>query len=92
MIVALQCTNAPDDPPLNTRVISSVIPMRKKHWPFCIVLVALLATALAEMRFQPVKPEVIKTRLRAFAGNDFDREARLKSMFADEGCKPDDLT
>lgn len=67
--------------------------MRKKQLLLWSALVAaLLATALAEIRFQPVKREVIEKRLRAFAGNDFDREARLKTMFADEGCKPDDLT
>jgi Zn-dependent M28 family amino/carboxypeptidase len=38
------------------------------------------------IRYKPVSREVVESRLKKYAGNDQQREATLKQMFADAGC------
>jgi hypothetical protein len=58
---------------------------------FCIVSILLLLlsrrVAIADtLRFNPVSRTVVETRLWKYAGNDSQREAALKKMFAEAGC------
>ena len=54
---------------------------------------ALSAVAAhAQIHFQLLKQEVIEERLRAYKGTDFDREAELKKLFGESGCKPEHLS
>jgi Zn-dependent M28 family amino/carboxypeptidase len=47
----------------------------------------LSATGADEaIRYKPVSREVVESRLKKYAGNDQQREAALKQMFADAGC------
>ena len=39
-----------------------------------------------EVRFKLASREVVEARLRNYSGNDKEREAKLKQMFADAGC------
>jgi putative aminopeptidase FrvX len=38
------------------------------------------------IRYKPVPREVVESRLKKYGGNDQQREATLKQMFADAGC------
>ena len=57
---------------------------------------ALLATAQAQqesrVEYHSVPQPVVEARLRAFKGNDTQREATLKQMFLDAGCPAANLT
>jgi len=48
--------------------------------------------AAAQIHFQLLKQEVIESRVRSYKGSDFDREAELKKLFAESGCKPEQLS
>ena len=72
-----------------------LIPMTRFRQSFfqvaaCILAVSAVA-AHAQIHFQLVKQEVIEERLRAYKGTDFDREAELKKLFGEAGCKPEHL-
>jgi Zn-dependent M28 family amino/carboxypeptidase len=45
-----------------------------------------------QIRYQTLTREVINARLHSFAGNDFEREERLRTMFAQSGCKQENLS
>ena len=57
---------------------------------FAVALSAI--TASAQIHFQLLKEEVIQERLRAYKGTDFDREAELKKLFDESGCKSEQLS
>jgi hypothetical protein len=68
-------------------------PQRHKIGSGCLLLLslglALSQVALAAdetIRYKPVSREVVESRLKKYAGNDPQREATLKQMFADAGC------
>jgi hypothetical protein len=79
-----------------TRMISSASRMQKTNrvsiWVAALAALSLTASLYAQIRFQTVTQEVIDTRLHGFAGTDFEREARLKTMFAQSGCKSENLS
>ena len=71
-------------------------PMRR-FWHGFFRVTAFGATAIAlaanaQIHFQLLKQEVIEERLRAYKGTDFDREAELKKLFSESGCKPEQLS
>jgi Zn-dependent M28 family amino/carboxypeptidase len=52
-----------------------------------IALMALSAWCADEtVAYKPVSRELVESRLKKYAGNDQEREATLKQMFADAGC------
>ena len=58
----------------------------KPYW--LVVSIALTSfCATAQTQYNVVDPEVIQERLGEFAGNDSQREATLKRLFADVGCQ-----
>jgi hypothetical protein len=62
---------------------------------FCVVAFAASLGAIAasaQIHFQLLKQEAIEARLRSYKGTDFDREAELKKLFAESGCKPEHLS
>jgi hypothetical protein len=50
------------------------------------VLYSFPASAAENVRYNPVSRPVIEARLGKYAGNNKDREASLKQIFADAGC------
>jgi hypothetical protein len=77
-------------------VSSDSDPMRRFcHGFFCVTALAVTFSALAasaQIHFQLLKQEVVEERLRAYKGTDFDRETELKKLFAESGCKPEQLS
>jgi hypothetical protein len=58
-------------------------------------MLVVAATALqlsAQIQYRLLSQQAVEARLRAFAGNDFEREERLKKMFEESGCKPEELS
>lgn len=56
---------------------------------FVLVALVLLLCAAAPaqtVQYKPLPPEIIQARLQKYAGNDQQREATLKQMFAEAGC------
>ena len=49
-------------------------------------------TAADSLRFSPVSRETVEARLQRYAGNDKQREATLKQIFADAGCDGQQLS
>ena len=54
-----------------------------------VALVLLLGSAAPAqtVQYKPLPPEIIQARLQKYAGNDQQREATLKQMFAEAGCQ-----
>ena len=54
-----------------------------------VALVLLLCSAAPAqtVQYKPLPPEIIQARLQKYAGNDQQREATLKQMFAEAGCQ-----
>jgi hypothetical protein len=48
--------------------------------------------AAADFRYDPVSREIIETRLEKYKGNDQQREATLKQLFAEAGCDDQHLS
>jgi hypothetical protein len=57
----------------------------------CFLALSTLS-ANAQIHFQLLKQELISSRLRSYKGSDFDREAELKKLFIESGCKPEQLS
>jgi hypothetical protein len=57
-----------------------------------LLLDLLSGLAAAQIKFELVTPDAIQARLKDFSTNNNEREAILKRMFAQSGCKPDNLT
>jgi putative aminopeptidase FrvX len=56
---------------------------------FAAIALAMPLPALGAdetVQYKPVSRETVESRLRKYAGNDQQREATLKQMFADAGC------
>jgi len=51
-----------------------------------ILLQSCIGFAAENFRYDPVSRQVIEGRLRRYAGNNKQREATLKQMFAEAGC------
>ena len=63
------------------------------RWLRIVLLLALLtASAAAQVQFQVLDREVIAARLEGFSRTNDQREAILKQMFMQSGCKDDKLS
>jgi len=63
--------------------------LRLKFCPIAALLLAVSAWIGANaqtLRYSPLSREVVETRLRKYGGNNQQREATLKQMFAEAGC------
>jgi Iap family predicted aminopeptidase len=56
------------------------------------VFTAALALSVAQIHLQLLTQDAIEARLRAYRGTDFDREAELKKLFLESGCRADQLS
>jgi len=61
-------------------------------WFTLSALLALSHTASAQLSFKTLTDSAIADRLRQYGGSDADREARLKHMFVESGCRSDKLS
>jgi Peptidase family M28 len=60
---------------------------------FAVSLLQLASAAQAQtIRARPVPQELVQERLQRYAGNDSQRAATIKEMFAQAGCSGDHLT
>lgn len=61
---------------------------------FTLVSLAIFAGvhSFAQLKVRTVKPEVIESRVKQYAGNDTRREATLKGIFESVGCKDEHLS
>jgi hypothetical protein len=57
----------------------------------CLFWLSSSSIVFGQVHFKMQTKEVIEERLRAFGGSDFEREAKLKKLFLDSGCYPDEL-
>ncbi|HEU5401795.1 MAG TPA: M28 family peptidase [Terriglobales bacterium] len=57
-----------------------------------VVLLGGLTLNAQQFRFDPTPDNVVWGRLERYQGKDADRERTLKAMFAEAGCKPEELT
>jgi hypothetical protein len=55
-------------------------------------LAATSARLPAQIKFHLLPQQVVDTRLRDFRGTDFDREMRLRQLFIESGCNPEQVT
>jgi Zn-dependent M28 family amino/carboxypeptidase len=60
---------------------------RLKFALVALVLQLGSAASAQTVQFKPLPPETIQARLQKYAGNDQQREATLKQMFAEAGCQ-----
>jgi putative aminopeptidase FrvX len=65
--------------------------------PFAVLAIAMALPSSANgaeetVRYKPVAREVVESRLKQYGGNDQQREATLKQMFADAGCESQHLS
>jgi len=51
-----------------------------------LILSLALSTAAEHLYYDPVSRDVVVTRLKQYKGNDRQREATLKQLFAEAGC------
>jgi len=62
----------------------------------CAVVIVLLCPAAlfsdVQVRFRPVKSEIVRERIQGFKGNDTRREATLKGFFESAGCTGEQLS
>jgi Zn-dependent M28 family amino/carboxypeptidase len=54
--------------------------------PIAFLLALASISAGESIRFEPVSREVVESRLKKYSGDDRQREATLKGMFAEAGC------
>jgi hypothetical protein len=57
----------------------------------CAFLSSSSGILSGQVHFKMQTQEVVEERLRKFGGSDFEREAKLKKLFLDSGCSPDEL-
>ena len=57
-----------------------------------LLLHSRTATTAETLRYNPVSRAVVETRLGKYAGDDTQREAQLKLMFAEAGCDSQQLS
>lgn len=57
-----------------------------------MLLLGGLTVSAQQFRFDPTPDDVVWGRLERYEGKDADRERTLKAMFAEAGCKPEELT
>ena len=50
------------------------------------------ANAPKSVRYEPASQEVVESRLKSYAGNDKQREEKLKKIFAEAGCDDQHLS
>jgi putative aminopeptidase FrvX len=60
---------------------------RSKYVLVALVLLLGSAAPAQTVQFKPLPPEIIQARLQKYAGDDQQREATLKQMFAEAGCQ-----
>jgi len=46
----------------------------------------------AQIKFHLLTEQVVNNRLHEFGGSDFDRETRLRQLFAESGCSPEQVS
>jgi hypothetical protein len=51
-----------------------------------VIVLALSSSSANDIRYAPVSREVVEARLEKYTGNNKQREATLKQMFAEAGC------
>src|SRR5215471_10984200 len=66
--------------------------MRLSTLKVLILLIAATVPTWAQLRFNVVNREIVEQRLKAYKGNDNQREATLKGFFESAGCTGDKLT
>jgi Iap family predicted aminopeptidase len=57
-----------------------------------MLLAAATKLVWAQFHYTLLPQEAVEARLRDYAGKDVEREARLKKMFTDSGCQPEQLS
>jgi hypothetical protein len=57
-----------------------------------LLLHSWIVTAAESVRYSPVSRETVESRLNKYAGNNGQREATLKQMFAEAGCDDQHLS
>jgi hypothetical protein len=57
-----------------------------------LLLAAATMPIWAQLRYTLLPQEAVEARLRDYAGKDAERETRLKKMFVDSGCQPEQLS
>jgi hypothetical protein len=79
-------------------MLSSAFPMlqfrqraRFMRTATCLFWLSSSSILSAQVHFKMQTKEVVEERLRKFGGSDFEREAKLKKLFLDSGCSPDEL-
>jgi Peptidase family M28 len=79
---------------LSLAVLSGILKSRLvPRWLRIVLLLGLLtACAAAQVQFQVLDREVIAARLEGFSRKNDQREAILKQMFMQSGCKDDQLS
>ncbi|MBZ5707431.1 MAG: Zn-dependent exopeptidase M28 [Acidobacteriia bacterium] len=79
---------------LSLAVLAGILKSRLVPRPLRIVLLLglLTACAVAQVQFQVLDREVIEARLEGFSRKNDEREAILKQMFVQSGCKDDKLS
>lgn len=64
-------------------------------WPVAVIVLLAQSwkvTAAQSVRYSPVSREVVESRLGKYAGDNQQREATLKQLFADAGCDDQHLS
>jgi hypothetical protein len=68
--------------------MSNLVPRSKCCATAAIVLLLHgIGPSADSVRYNPVAREVVEARLRRYGGNNRQREAALKKMFAEAGCE-----
>jgi putative aminopeptidase FrvX len=57
-----------------------------------VLLLGGLTLSAQQFRFDPAPDDIVWGRLERYQGKNADRERTLKTMFAEAGCKPEELT
>lgn len=66
---------------------------RLTHCVMLLVGLTAIPTRLAgQIKFHLLTEQVISTRLHEFGGTDFEREIRLRQLFVESGCNPEQLS
>src|SRR5689334_16440608 len=64
--------------------MSSVV--RTKYCVAGLLLLCTLAIAAESVQYKAVSRDIVEARLRRYGGNNKQREATIKQMFAEAGC------
>jgi len=62
------------------------------RWAAVLVTLAVSSTVTGQIQYTLLPPLIVEARLRDYRGKDSEREERLKKLFIDSGCKPDELS